>query len=126
MNGVSSDAQCLTRSRICRRDSARPGRGASGSGKRFQGSVAGRVALATRAAGPGDQRAGEPDSVRQREGLGRNDVREAIEALSDHAPALCRIAQALLVEDKLPMLWNDLDPDVPADLALDPRPPQAR
>jgi hypothetical protein len=36
------------------------------------------------------------------------------------------LLKQLLVEDKLPMLWNDLDPDVPADLALDPRPPQAR
>ena len=36
------------------------------------------------------------------------------------------LLEQLLVDGKLPMLWNDLDPDVPADLTLGSRPPQAR
>ena len=31
-----------------------------------------------------------------------------------------------LLEGKLPMRWNDLDPGVPPDLALRPGPPQRR
>jgi hypothetical protein len=31
-----------------------------------------------------------------------------------------------LLEGKLPMRWNDLDPGVPPDLALRPGPPQPR
>jgi hypothetical protein len=36
------------------------------------------------------------------------------------------LLKELLVDGKLPLLWNDLDPDVPADLTLGPGPPQAR
>ena len=33
------------------------------------------------------------------------------------------LLEQLLVDGKLPMLWNDLDPDLPADLTLGPTPP---